>query len=103
MECNALDVEGSLPGFFSLIKQKHSHLVNICDPIDGSSILQTIVSFVSCPYPKYVGYCFLALILGYMIHVYNIYSDSEICVVVLFRTYLDSCLPGGSSTLFFRS
>ena len=38
-----------------------------------------------------------------MIHVYNIYSDSEICVVVLFRTDTDSWLPGGSSTLFFRS
>ena len=38
-----------------------------------------------------------------MIHVYNIYSDSEICVVVLFRTDLDSWLRDGSSTLFFRS
>ena len=38
-----------------------------------------------------------------MIHVYNIYSDSEICVVYLFRTDLDSWLPDGSSTLFFRS
>ena len=38
-----------------------------------------------------------------MIHVYNIYSDSEICVVVLLRYDLDTCLPGGSSTLFFRS
>ena len=34
-----------------------------------------------------------------MIHVYNIYSDSEICVVVLFRNYIDSWLPDGSSTL----
>ena len=34
---------------------------------------------------------------------YNIYSDSEKCVVVLFRTDLDSWLPGGSSTRFFRS
>ena len=33
---------------------------------------------------------------------YKIYSDSEICVVVLFRTDLDSWLPDGSSTLFFR-
>ena len=38
-----------------------------------------------------------------MIHVYNINSDSEICLVVLFRTDLDSWLPDGSSTLFFRS
>ena len=30
---------------------------------------------------------------------YNIYSDSEIWVVVLFRTDLDSWLPDGSSTL----
>ena len=34
---------------------------------------------------------------------YNIYPDSEICVVVLFRTDLDSWLPDGLSTLFFRS
>ena len=34
---------------------------------------------------------------------YNIYSDSKICVVVLFRTDLDSWLPDGLSTLFFRS
>ena len=34
---------------------------------------------------------------------YNIYSDSEICLVVLFRTDLDSWLPDGSSTLLFRS
>ena len=34
---------------------------------------------------------------------YNIYSDSEIWVVVLFRTDLDSWLPDGSSTHFFRS
>ena len=38
-----------------------------------------------------------------MLHAYNIYSDSEICVVVLFRTDLDSWLPDGSSILFFRS
>ena len=38
-----------------------------------------------------------------MIHVYNIYSDSELCVVVLFTTDLDSWLPDGSSTLFFRN
>ena len=63
---NAPDIEGSLPGSFPLLNKKHSHLVNICDPIDGSSILQTAVSFVSCPYPKPVGNCFL---LGYMIHV----------------------------------
>ena len=34
---------------------------------------------------------------------YNIYPDSEICVVVLFRTNLDSWLSGGLSTLFLRS
>ena len=34
---------------------------------------------------------------------YNIYSDSEICMVVLFRTDLDSWLPDSLSTLFFRS
>ena len=34
---------------------------------------------------------------------YNIYSKSEMCVVVLFRTDLDSWLPDDSSTLFFRS
>ena len=34
---------------------------------------------------------------------YDIYSDCEICVVVLFRTDLDSWLPDGLSTLFFRS
>ena len=33
---------------------------------------------------------------------YNIYSDSEIYVVVLFRTDLDSWLPDSLSTLFFR-
>ena len=38
-----------------------------------------------------------------MKHVYNLYSDSEICLVVLFRTDLDSLLPDVSSTLFFRS
>ena len=38
-----------------------------------------------------------------MKHVYNIYSDSEICVLFLFRTDLDSWLPDGSSILFFRS
>ena len=37
-----------------------------------------------------------------MIHVYNIYSDSEICVVVLFRTYLDSWLPDVHQQMFFR-
>ena len=60
VEFNAPDVEGSLPGYFPLLNKKHSHLVIICDPIDGSSILQTTVSFVSCPYAKPVGYCFLA-------------------------------------------
>ena len=34
---------------------------------------------------------------------YNIYSDAEICVVVLFQTDLDSWLSDGSSTLFLRS
>ena len=34
---------------------------------------------------------------------YSIYSDSEICVVVLSRNDLDSWLPDGSSTLFVRS
>ena len=34
---------------------------------------------------------------------YNIYSASEICVVVLFRTDLDSWFPDSLSTLFFRS
>ena len=53
MELNAPDVEGNLPG--SLSNKKHSHLVNICDPIDGSSILQTTVSFV-----KPVRYCFFS-------------------------------------------
>ena len=33
---------------------------------------------------------------------YNIYSDSEICVVVLFRTDLNPWLPDGSSTLFLE-
>ena len=33
---------------------------------------------------------------------YNIYSDSEIRVVVSFRTDLDSWLPDGSSTLFLE-
>ena len=47
VEFNAPDVEGSIPGSFPLIKQKHSHLVNICDPVDGSSIFQTNVSFVA--------------------------------------------------------
>ena len=52
VEFNAPDVEG-----ISFIKQKHSRLLNICDPIDGSSILQTTVSFVSSL--DTVGYCFL--------------------------------------------
>ena len=55
---NASDVERSLPGSFPLLNKKHSHLVNICDLFDGSSILQTNFStlstdsFVSCPHPK---------------------------------------------------
>ena len=46
---------------FSLIKQKHLHLVDICDLVDGSSILQTNFStlttdsFVSFPYHKPVS------------------------------------------------
>ena len=51
VEFNAPDVEGCLPGSFPLLNKKHSHFVNICDPIDESSILQTTVSFVSGPYP----------------------------------------------------
>ena len=43
VEFNAPDVEGSLPGSFPLLNKKHSHLANICDPINGSSILQTTV------------------------------------------------------------
>ena len=62
VEFNAPDVEGSLPRSFPLLNKKHSDLVNICDPIDWSSILQTTVSFVSCPYPKPDQYCFLAYI-----------------------------------------
>ena len=33
---------------------------------------------------------------------HKIYSYSEICVVVLFRTDLDFWLPDSSSTFFFR-
>ena len=47
VEFNAPDVEGSLPGSLPLLNKKQSHLVNICDPIDVSSILQTTVSFLA--------------------------------------------------------
>ena len=61
VELNAPDVEGSLPGSFpSLNKNTRIWSTFVIHPIDGSSILQTTVSFVSCPYPKPVGYCFLA-------------------------------------------
>ena len=62
MSDNVLVLCGRKPTWvFSLIKQKHSHLVNICDPVDGSSILQTNFSTlttdlsVSCPCHKPVG------------------------------------------------
>ena len=104
VEFNAPDIEGSLPVSFPLLNKNTCIWSTFnCDPNDGSSILQTTVSFVSCQYPKPVGYYFLAKFLGFMIHVYNIYPDSEICVVVLYRTELDYWLPDGSSTLFFRS
>ena len=38
---NASDVEGSLPGSFPLLNKNTRILVIICDPVDGSSILQT--------------------------------------------------------------
>ena len=102
VEFNAPDVEGSLPGSFPLLN-KNTHI--------WSTFVIRLMGQIFC---RLLFHLLVAHILNLSdtaslrkllakIHVYNIYSDSEICVIVLFRTDLDSWLPGGSSTFFFRS
>ena len=95
---NAPNVEGSLHGSFPLLNK-------------NTRIWSIFMSHVFC---RLLFHLLAAHILNLSDtaslrnfwaawYMYNIYSDSEICVVVLFGTDIYFWLPDGSSTLFFRS
>ena len=98
---NASDIEGSLPGSFPLLNKN--------TPIWSIFVIR-LIGQVFCRLPFHLLAAHIlnlsdtASLRNFWVtwYMYNIYSGSEICVVVLFRTDLDSWLPDGSSTLFFR-
>ena len=95
---NATNVEGSLPGSFPLLN-KNARIWSI---LMGQVFCRLLFHLLAADILNLSDTASLSNFRAARC-IYNIYSDSEICVVVLFRTDLYFWLPDGSSTFFFRS
>ena len=99
---NAPDVEGSLSGSFPLLNKSTRIWSTFVIRLMGKVFCRLLFHLLAAYILNLSDTAFLCNFKA-TCYMYNIYSDSEICVVVLYRTDLDYWLPAGSSTLFFRS
>ena len=98
VEFNAIDVEGSLPGSLPLLNKNTRIWSTFVILLIGQVFYRLLIHLLAAHILNLSDTASLRKFLAI-----NLYSDFEICVVVLFRADLDSWLPDGSSTLFFRS